>query len=137
MSVFNDRQRAVLTAFAEAAFPAVPGLPGAAEAAIPPGAFDAMFATADPEVADLVKKAIFAFENATRIFDGTIRGFSRLPLERRIRVVARWEASRFYWRRMVCLLLKLATGMPYASTPAFERAVGYSSRCQHEDGAPR
>ncbi len=137
MSVFNDRQRAVLTAFAEAAFPAVPGLPGAAEAAIPQGAFDALFASADDEVADLVRKAIFVFEHATRVFDGTLRGFSRLPLERRIHVVERWESSRFYWRRMVCLLLKMATGMPYASTPAVEQAVGYDRLCQHEGGAPR
>lgn len=134
---FTDRQREVLRAFAEAAFPTIPGLPGAAEAALPADAFDAYYASADEDVVGIVRKAIFAFEHATRAFDFTLRGFSRLPVERRLRVLERWEGSRFYWRRMVCLLLKMVTGMPYASTPAVEQAIGYVPQCLHEEGAPK
>ena len=86
--------------------------------------------SAPPRTRALARLAVAALQRLT-----FPRRFSRLPLERRTRVIERLETSGSLLRRSLVLLLKTLCCVPYARAPDVQAAVGSQPRCELGPGA--
>lgn len=73
---------------------------------------------------------------ALRVLErSSLRGFSRLPLERRARRIEGLESSGSMLARNLVLLLKSLCGVSYAGAPEVQAVVGSAPRCELGPGA--
>jgi choline dehydrogenase-like flavoprotein len=129
--ILKGRERALLSAFAEALLPASARLPGVeGKSGVPvcdPVA--QLLAGAPPRMRLAARLALWAFELTT-----FPRRFSKLPLGRRAAHLERLAASARGVRRELFGLLKTLSTLAYARDPRVQQIVGVSARCELDEG---
>ena len=125
--ILTEREHLVLRAMATRLFPRDPRLPVSGAEVDFSTPVERYLASADPAITANFKRAILAFERGAHLSRWTLKPFTKLPADEQGAYIRAWRESRFYPRRALFNALKMLLSMAYASDPAVERAIGYST----------
>lgn len=139
-AVFDDDEAAVLRALAEAYFPDGNALGAHASAVDVVAGVDAYAARLLPRERKLMRVLVRAVEAWPRLSLTSTRPFSRLSVDERVAVLARFERSSLQERRLLATLLRSLIGMVLFDDPRFLAAISHQHGCGlpivPDDGVP-
>ena len=123
---------AFVRAAGETLFPSGGEVPVSADDADVPGYMDRWFALLPKQQRGLLKLLYILLEQAPLASGFHIRRFSGLTAKKRSALLARWEKSRFYYKRMLVTSLRTVFSLAYLDHPDVHEALGIKDRktCQ-------
>ena len=123
---------AFVSAAGETLFPAGGAVPVSANDADVPGYMDEWFGVLPRQQRGLLKLLFLLLEQGPLVTGLHLRRFSGLPPEIRAAVLAKWEKSRFYYKRMLVTSLRTIFSLAYLDHPKVHEALGIDDRlaCQ-------
>ena len=127
--LLSETEVAIVTAIANALFPAGGSIPQSGEEAGLIQFMDQYLKAADPGTAKLIRLLFRIFEYGPIIFAESASRLSRLSVEDATRHLEGWADSSIYFRRAGMQTIKLFFGMGFYANEDVRAVIGWKNEC--------